>query len=82
MAFLTKIKILIVPDGFKGSLSSEEVCECIKASIESASEKHEITTLPFSDGGEGFAKCFKNICFAVCGPEDSANYTVSRDVFS
>ena len=29
-----------------------------------------------------FKVIFKNICFAVCGPEGSANYTVSRDVFS
>ena len=31
---------------------------------------------------EGYRECFKNICFAVYGPEDSANYTVFRDAFS
>ena len=31
---------------------------------------------------EGYQECFKNICFAVYGPEDSANYTVFRDAFS
>jgi len=53
------MKILIVPDSFKGTLSSKEVCECIADGIGS---EHEITTLPFSDGGEGFSDCFKSIC--------------------
>ena len=47
------MNILIVPDSFKGSLSSKEVCKSIKSGIESV-ENHNITCLPFADGGEGF----------------------------
>ena len=38
------MNILIVPDSFKGSLSSKEVCENIKAGIDSI-QKHNITCL-------------------------------------
>ena len=31
---------------------------------------------------EGYRECFKNICFAIYGPEDSANYTAFRDKFT
>ena len=36
------MNILIVPDSFKGSLSSKEVCKSIKSGIESV-ENHNIT---------------------------------------
>lgn len=55
------MKVLIVPDSFKGTLTSKEVCECIKEGIKSTCDA-EITTLPFADGGEGFAECLSNIC--------------------
>lgn len=53
------MKILIVPDSFKGSLTSSQVCSAISEGLGS---EHEITALPFADGGEGFAECMKNIC--------------------
>ena len=56
------MKILIVPDSFKGSLTSAEVCQCIIKGIELMGENHQITALPFSDGGEGFTDCIKDIC--------------------
>lgn len=56
------MKILIVPDSFKGSLTSKEVCECIKTGILSTNENNEIEVLPFADGGEGFADCMAEIC--------------------
>lgn len=55
------MKILIVPDSFKGSLTSKEACECIKNGILQACNA-DITALPFADGGEGFAECLSNIC--------------------
>lgn len=55
------MKILIVPDSFKGTLTSSEVCECIKNGILQTADA-QITALPFADGGEGFAKCLANIC--------------------
>ena len=56
------MKILVIPDSFKGSLSADEVCSCIKNGIEETGENHEILTMPFSDGGEGFSDCFRNLC--------------------
>lgn len=56
------MKILIVPDSFKGSLTSKEVCECIKNGISSVNDNCTIDTLPFADGGEGFADCLREIC--------------------
>ena len=70
------IKILIVPDSFKGTLSSEEVCLCIKNGLEKTSNENEITSLPFSDGGEGFSACFKNIC------NGKTLYTECRNIYN
>ena len=56
------MKILIVPDSFKGSLTSREVCECIYDSLKEADSTLETTALPFSDGGEGFSDCMLEIC--------------------
>lgn len=55
------MKVLIVPDSFKGTLTSDEVCNAIREGILSQN-KAEITCLPFADGGEGFAKCLSNAC--------------------
>ena len=46
------MKILTVPDSFKGSLSSFEVCNCIKDAL---GDKHSVECVAFADGGEGFA---------------------------
>ncbi|MGN0522132.1 MAG: glycerate kinase [Eubacterium sp.] len=56
------MKILIVPDSYKGSMSSQQVCECIKKGILQAEANADITCLPFADGGEGFGKCLSDIC--------------------
>lgn len=56
------MKILIVPDSFKGTLSSLQVCECIKKGLSDYNPDNEIITLPFADGGEGFGQCLNNIC--------------------
>lgn len=49
------MKILVIPDSFKGSLSAKEVALAIKKGIQRARGNIDlITLLPFSDGGEGF----------------------------
>jgi len=55
------MKILIIPDSYKGTLTSEQVCECIKDGIEKTDKNNEILCMPFADGGEGFGKCLSNI---------------------
>lgn len=56
------MKILIVPDSFKGTLSSAQVCACIKKGLSDYDPNNEIITLPFADGGEGFGQCLSNLC--------------------
>ena len=45
-------KFIVVPDSFKGTLSSLEVGSIIKDNVNS--QKYDCTYLPISDGGEGF----------------------------
>lgn len=55
----TKIKkAVIVPDSFKGTLTSVEVCEIIKDALEEKYKDIECVTLPVADGGEGTVDAF------------------------
>lgn len=56
------MKVLIVPDSFKGSLTSKQVCQCITNAMESVDKDLNITSVPFADGGEGFADSIQAIC--------------------
>ena len=56
------MKILIVPDSFKGTMSSEKVCKVIKDSLLEENGGLDIECLPFADGGEGFCESFANFC--------------------
>lgn len=47
-----RMKILVAPDSFKGSLSSKEVLEAISEGIRRAIDA-EIVGVPIADGGEG-----------------------------
>ena len=55
------MNILIVPDSYKGALTSVEVAETIKSVIEKSSDC-KVIALPFADGGEGFSDAMENIC--------------------
>ena len=48
------MKILIISDSFKGSLSSVEVCSTLKEAILDSHPDFTVSCFPFSDGGEGF----------------------------
>lgn len=50
------MKIVVIPSGFKESLSAEEVGYAIEQGIKKVDPKHDITVIPMVDGGEGFAK--------------------------
>ncbi|MCI9077857.1 MAG: glycerate kinase [Lachnospiraceae bacterium] len=47
------MKILIMPDSFKGSLSSAEAGESIERGIKKVYSSAQTIMLPFADGGEG-----------------------------
>ena len=46
-------KIVIIPDSFKGSAGSLEVCECIERGVLKAVKDVVIKKIPIADGGEG-----------------------------
>ncbi|TDM20368.1 glycerate kinase [Macrococcoides canis] len=50
------MKIVVIPSGFKESLSAEEVGYAIEQGIKKVDPKHDVTVIPMVDGGEGFAK--------------------------
>ena len=52
-------KILVIPDSFKGSMTSEEVADIITLSARNAG--FNVTTVPIADGGEGSIDCILRI---------------------
>ncbi|WP_414050794.1 glycerate kinase family protein [Macrococcus animalis] len=50
------MKIVVVPSGFKESLSAEEVGLYIQQGINKVDSSYDITVIPMVDGGEGFAQ--------------------------
>lgn len=50
------MKVIIAPDSFKGSLSSQEAAEAMQAAVQEVMPHAQIIILPISDGGEGAAQ--------------------------
>lgn len=48
------MRVLIVPDKFKGTLTAQEAAEAIAAGWRRARPRDRLTLLPMSDGGDGF----------------------------
>lgn len=51
-------KIVAVPDSFKGTMSSREVCGLIEQAAHTVFPDAEVVPLPVADGGEGSVDCF------------------------
>ncbi|NCB00274.1 MAG: glycerate kinase, partial [Clostridia bacterium] len=51
-------KCVIMPDSFKGTMSSLEVCQIIAERVQSFYPVCETVTIPVADGGEGTIDCF------------------------
>ena len=51
-------KIVIIPDSFKGTMSSIEVCEIIENAIKNILPEAEVIKIPVADGGEGTVDAF------------------------
>ncbi|HZI24966.1 MAG TPA: glycerate kinase, partial [Chryseolinea sp.] len=47
------MKVLIVPDKFKGSLDAIKVCEAIEEGLLESGRQPEFKSIPMADGGEG-----------------------------
>ena len=54
-------KFLFMPDSFKGTLSSEEICSILTASAYEHIPGCKCQNVPIADGGEGTIDCFLNI---------------------
>ena len=51
-------KFVLIPDSFKGTLSSKEICEIMLERIAAHFENAAVTSIPVADGGEGSVDCF------------------------
>lgn len=67
-------KVVLIPDSFKGTLSSAKVCEIMSKCIHNKFPDCEIVQIPVADGGEGTVDCFlqavggQKRSVTVCGP--------------
>lgn len=51
-------KFILIPDSFKGTMSSTEICEILESAIRKHFSDAEIVSIPVADGGEGSVDCF------------------------
>lgn len=51
-------KFVLVPDSFKGTMSSTEICDIMSEEILKQIPDAEIVSIPVADGGEGTVDCF------------------------
>lgn len=67
-------KFVLIPDSFKGTMSSLEVCRIMEESIRRHFPQAEVLSLPVADGGEGSVDAFltaaggKRVSLRVKGP--------------
>lgn len=67
-------KCVIIPDSFKGTISSVEICSIVKGKILEYYPDCDVITIPVADGGEGTVDCFlhamdgSKISVTVSGP--------------
>jgi len=71
-------KCVIIPDSFKGTLSSIKICEIIASKVKDFYPECEIIQVPVADGGEGTVDCFlqalkaEKVKVCVTGPYNEA----------
>ncbi len=51
-------KVIVIPDSFKGALSSREAASIMGAAVKARFPAAEVITLPTADGGEGTVEAF------------------------
>ena len=67
-------RILLIPDSFKGTLSSRQVCETMERAILRRLPEADVRSIPVADGGEGTVEAFltalggQRVTATVCGP--------------
>lgn len=58
------MRVLIVPDKFKGTLSAEAVAQAIARGWRTSRPRDTLELLPMSDGGDGFGQVVAGLCGA------------------
>ena len=67
-------KVILIPDSFKGTMSSTEICQIMKEQILAYAPNAEVISIPVADGGEGSVDAFlsavggEKITLTVKGP--------------
>lgn len=51
-------KYLLIPDSFKGTMSSSEICEIMEKAIKANDPEAAVISIPVADGGEGSVDAF------------------------
>lgn len=51
-------KIILAPDSFKGTMSSQEICDILAQEIKRVWPQAQVVSLPVADGGEGSVDAF------------------------
>jgi glycerate kinase len=59
------LKILIIPDKFKGTLTASEAAEAMARGWHRARPRDDLELLPMSDGGDGFGEVMSSLIGAV-----------------
>lgn len=79
---------IVIPDSFKGTLSSVEVCRIVEEVIHTLEPEARVRTIPVADGGEGTVDAFLaavggrrvNVtCTGPCGEPLTAGYGLLPD---
>lgn len=52
------MKLVLIPDSFKGTMNSLEICDIMSRAVRSVWSKAEIVQIPVADGGEGSVDAF------------------------
>lgn len=65
---MKEMRIIVIPDSFKGTMTATEVCRIISQAITDANPRASVTAIPMADGGEGTCDCFH---FALGGDKVS-----------
>lgn len=82
------VNILLIPDSFKGSLSSARLCAIMKAAAADVMPQAEVQAFPAADGGEGTLEAVRaavggayvvQTVTGPCGQPVSARYLSSGD---
>lgn len=55
---MTINKVVLIPDSFKGTLTSQEICTIISNKINKHFPQCHVVSIPVADGGEGSVDCF------------------------